>query len=97
MYLAAGAWNKFYVEVFEKGVSDYLVSGNKVIGEGGGWFGGTLDSTDGGSVVAIGDFCYSFYNGVGKAHLYSTGASTSTPFSIGDRSFNYDDGPESTS
>jgi len=65
--------------------------------EGGGWFGGTVDSTDDGSVVAIGDFCYSFYNGVGKAYLYSTGASTSTPFSIGDRSFNYDDGPESTS
>ena len=56
-----------------------------------------MDSTDDGSVVAIGDFCYSFYNGVGKAYLYSTGASTSTPFSIGDRSFNYDDGPESTS
>jgi len=68
-------------------VSDYLVSGNKVISEGGGWFGGTLDITDDGSVVAIGDFWYPFHRNAGKAYLYFTGASISTPFSIGDRPF----------
>ena len=78
-YLAVGAYNDNYVQIFEKIGSSYEIIVDRVTSGEGGYFGFSVDMSGNGAAIAIGD--YQFDNNKGRVYLLLGIISTTNPSS----------------